>query len=143
MKLSNLFKPTLPIAALRMMTGVVFFLHAAARIVQNSFSDFGNFLDSKGFIFGIYLAYTITAFELIGGVAMFLRYFVKWFCIGETIILVTGIFLVHLQNGWFVVGMSLGGVEYSVVLITILAAIFIAESKAGMTAKNIDDQRES
>lgn len=135
MNLSNLFKPSLPIAALRMMTGVVFFLHAAARIVQNSFADFGDFLNDKGFVLGLYLAYAITAFELVGSVAMFLRYFVKWFCIGETVILITGIFLVHLQNGWFVVGMSLGGIEYSVVLITILAAIFIAESRVKMIEK--------
>lgn len=134
MKLANLFKPSLPIAALRMMTGVVFFLHAAARVAQNSFSDFGNFLDSKGFVYGLFFAYAVTAFELIGGVAMFLRYFVRGFCIGETIILITGIFLVHLQNGWFVVGMTLGGIEYSVVLLTILFAIFIAESRAKKNA---------
>ena len=139
MKLANLYKPSLPIAALRMMTGVVFFLHAGARLVQNSFSDFGDFLNEKGFVLGLYIAWAVTLFELLGSIAMFLRYFVKWFCIGETIILVTGIFLVHLQNGWFVVGMTLGGIEYSVVLITILMAIFIAESRVKVLAKKMGD----
>ena len=46
------------------------------------------------------------------------------------IILITGIITVHSENGWFVVGRSLNGVEYSIVLITILTAIFIAERKA-------------
>jgi len=65
---------------------------------------------------------------------MFLRFFVRIFCIGEMIILITGILIVHSENGWFVVGRSLNGIEYSVVLITILTAIFIAERKA---ARNI------
>ena len=68
--------------------------------------------------------------ELTGGVLMFLRFFVKIFCVGEMIILITGIITVHSENGWFVVGRSLNGVEYSVVLITILTAIFLAERKA-------------
>lgn len=130
MQASNLFKPSLPIAALRMMVGVIFFLHAGARIAENSFSEFGIFLENKDFHFGFYLAWAITLFELLGSIAMFFRYLVKLFCLGEIIILVTGIFLVHWQNGWFVVGMNLGGMEYSVVLITILIAIFIAESRA-------------
>lgn len=125
----NLLKPSLPIAGLRMLLGIIFFLHAAARLYLNSLSGFGDFLENKGFPLGFYLAWAITVFEFIGGICMFLRYFVKLFCIGEIIILLTGIILVHWQNGWFVVGMTLGGIEYSVVLITVLFAIFIAETK--------------
>lgn len=112
-----------------MLMGIVFFLHGAARVYENSFSGFGGFLESKGFPLGYYLALAVTIFELVGGVAMFLRYYVKIFCIGEIIILLTGIVLVHFQHGWFVVGMTTGGIEYSVVLITMLVAIFIAERK--------------
>lgn len=130
MQFKNLLKPTLPIAALRMLIGIIFVLHASARLYLNSFSGFGDFLESKGFPIGYYLAWAITIFELLGGLMMFLRFFVKIFCIGEIIILITGIIIVHWQNGWFVVGMTLGGIEYSVVLITILIAIFIAERKA-------------
>lgn len=129
MNTSNLLKPSLPIAALRMMTGLIFVLHAGARIYLDSLSGFGEFLEGKGFPFGFYLAWLVTLFEFIGGIALFLRFFVRVFCIGEIIILITGIILVHWQYGWFVVGMSLGGIEYSVVLITILVAILIAENK--------------
>jgi len=66
---------------------------------------------------------------LIGGLLLFFRLLVQVFCIGEIIILLTGIILVHWQNGWFVVGATLGGIEYSVVLITVLIAILIAERK--------------
>ena len=130
MNATNLLKPTYSIAALRMMMGIIFILHAAARIYNNTLPDFGEFLKDEGLPFGYYLAWGVTLFELVGGILMFFRYFVKVFCIGEIIILLVGIVTVHWKNGWFVVGMSLGGAEYSVVLITILFAIYLAERKA-------------
>ena len=134
MTLNNLFRPTYSIAALRMMMGIIFILHAAVRVYNNTLPGFGDFLHDKGFPFGFYLAWAVTLFELVGGIMMFLRFFVSVFCIGEMIILITGIITVHSENGWFVVGRSLNGIEYSIVLITILTAIFIAERKA---ARNI------
>jgi putative oxidoreductase len=131
MNVANLFKPTHSIAALRMMMGIIFILHAGVRIYNNTLPGFGDFLESKGFPIGYYLAWAVTLFELAGGILMFFRYFVRIFCFGEMIILIIGIITVHWQNGWFVVGMSLGGVEYNVVLITILFAIYIAETRAG------------
>lgn len=134
MDIDRLFKPTSSIAALRMMMGIIFILHAAVRVYNNTLPGFGDFLESKGFPVGFYLAWAVTLFELTGGILMFLRYFVRIFCIGEIIILITGMITVHGENGWFVVGRSLNGIEYSIVLITILTAIFIAERKA---ARNI------
>jgi len=130
MNVSNLFKPTYSIAALRMMMAVVFILHAGVRIYNNTLPAFGTVLENKGFPFGFYLIWAVTLFELAGGVLMFFRLLVRIFCIGEIIILIVGIVTIHGENGWFVVERSLNGVEYSVVLITILAAIFIAERKA-------------
>lgn len=130
MNVSNLFKPNSSIAALRMMVGIIFILHAIVRIYNNTLPGFGDFLESKGFPLGFYLAWAVTLFELTGGMLMFFRYLVRVFCIGEIIILITGIITVHAENGWFVVGRTLNGVEYSMVLITILTAIFIAERKA-------------
>lgn len=134
MSVDSLFKPSYSIAALRMMMAIIFLLHAGVRIYNNTLPGFGEFLNGKGFPFGFYMAWAVTLFELVGGVFMFLRFFVRIFCIGEIIILITGIVTVHSENGWFVVGRSLNGVEYSVVLITVLTAIFIAERKA---ARNI------
>ena len=134
MNIGRLFQPTYSIAALRMMMGIIFILHGAVRVYNNTLPGFGDFLESKGFPLGFYLAWAVTLFELTGGILMFLRYFVRIFCIGEIIILITGMITVHGENGWFVVGRSLNGIEYSIVLITILTAIFIAERKA---ARNI------
>jgi len=52
-------------------------------------------------------------FEIIGGAAMTLGFYVRWIAAVFMIQLIMGIFLVHLEKGWFVVGASLGGVEYS------------------------------
>ena len=134
MNIDNLFKPTYSIAALRMMMGIVFILHAGVRVYNNTLPGFGDFLHNKGFPFGFYLAWLITLFELVGGVLIFFRYWVRIFCIGEIIILIIGIITVHQENRWFALGDSLNGAEYSLVLITILTAIFIAERKA---ARNI------
>ena len=137
MNANNLFKPTYSIAALRMMMGIVFILHGGVRVYNNTLPGFGDFLEGKGFPFGFYLAWAVTLFELVGGILMFFRYFVKIFCIGEILILITGIVTIHAENGWFVVGRSLNGVEYSVVLITILTAIFIAERKASRNISHL------
>ncbi|HEU5164019.1 MAG TPA: DoxX family protein [Chitinophagaceae bacterium] len=134
MNVNNLFRPTYSIAALRMMMGIVFILHGGVRVYNNTLPGFGDFLHGKGFPFGFYLAWAVTLFELVGGVLIFFRYFVRIFCIGEIIILIIGIITVHQENRWFALGDSLNGAEYSLVLITILTAIFIAERKA---ARNI------
>jgi len=130
MNIDNLFKPTYSIAALRMMMGVVFILHAGVRVYNNTLPGFGDFLRDTGFPFGFYLAWAVTLFELAGSVLIFFRYLVRIFCIGEIIILIIGIITVHQENRWFALGDSLNGAEYSLVLITILTAIFIAERKA-------------
>ena len=137
MNIDNLFKPTYSIAALRMMMGIVFILHAAVRVYNNTLPGFGDFLHDKGFPFGFYLAWLITLFELVGGVLIFFRYLVGIFCIGEIIILIIGIITVHQENRWFALGDSLNGAEYSLVLITILTAIFIAERKAARNTSHL------
>jgi putative oxidoreductase len=130
MSVQDLFKPSYSIAALRMMIGVIFVLHASVRIYNGALFGFGDFLTHKGLPFGYYLAWAVTLFELIGGIFMFFRYFVKIFCIGEILILIAGIITFHWKNGLVGVDMTLSGAEYSVILITILFAIYIAERKA-------------
>lgn len=129
--MQHLLQPSLSIAILRMAMGLVFIAHGVARLVDYSLPGFGAFLESKGLPLGFYLAWAITLFEIIGGLLMVFRKFVLVFCFVEIIILLTGIVLVHMQNGWFVVGKTLGGIEYSVVLIVVLVGIMISERQAG------------
>lgn len=130
--MSRLLHPSLPIAILRMLMGLVFMAHGIARIVENSLPGFGQFLESQGLPAGFYLAWAVTIFEIVFGLCMFLGFFVRIFCIGEIIILLGGIIMVHWKNGWFVVGMTLGGIEYSVVLIVVLTVLFMLYRRPAM-----------
>ena len=126
---SPLLQPSTSIAILRILMGLIFMSHAINRLVHASVPGFGGWLESQGFPAGEALAWSVTIFELVGGSLMVLRKFVQLFCAGEIVILITGIILVHAPNGWFVVGQTLNGPEYSVVLIVVLIAIFLAEWK--------------
>ncbi len=104
--------------------------HGLIRIYADTVGGFGDFLESKGFPIGTFIAWSITIFEIVGGLVLasgFLRKLISGLFITELII---GILLLHLKNGWFVVGYSSGGIEYSVLLI--LCFLVIAS-----TGKNI------
>jgi len=136
MKPSFLLQPSVPIGLLRMLMGIIFSLHAGARLYDASVDDFGLLLESKGFAGGTFYAWFVTVFGLVGGIAVFLRYAVKVFCAIEIIILLIGIFLVQWPNGWFTLETGqTGGIEYSVVLIIVLLAIFIAERRNDLNIK--------
>ncbi|MFN3847778.1 MAG: DoxX family protein [Spirosomataceae bacterium] len=112
---------------LRITLGLMMMAHGAARLYVGSVGDFGAFLNSKGFIIGPLLAWSITLFDLIGGAVLALGYFRKIISAGFIFVLMMGIFLVHIQNGWFVVGHQSGGIEYSVLLI--ICFLLIASTK--------------
>jgi len=97
------------------------------RLIVNSLTGFGAFLSSKGFPFGVTLAWGITFFELVGGILLIIGVYRRWIALILIIELITGIFLVHAKNGWFVVGHQSGGMEYSVLLIICLIVIAAAE----------------
>ncbi|MDI9257881.1 DoxX family protein [Flavobacterium sedimenticola] len=105
------------ITAIRVFLGLDMVMHGLARLYYDSIIDFGLFLDSKGIPFGLFFAWSITLFDVAGGFFFALGYQLK--CIGFIFIfiLLSGILMAHIQNGWFVVGHSNGGIEYSILLI--------------------------
>ena len=96
--------------------------HVLIRIYLGTVGGFGEFLNLQGFVIGV-LAWGITVFEIIGGAAMALGFYVRWIASVFMIQLIMGIFLVHLEKGWFVVDASQGGVEYSALLLVCLMVI--------------------
>lgn len=103
---------------LRTTLGLIMLSHGVVRIFYSSVNDFGAFLSSKGFLFGINIAWTITLLDILMGISLILGYFIKCISIWFSFVLLMGIILVHFQNGWFVVGHGQGGIEYSSLLIT-------------------------
>ena len=108
---------------LRVGVSVIMMAHGSQRLYYNTVNDFGEFLNAKGFVIGYALAWTITLFELAGGLLLALGKFTRWICMAWMVVIIMGIILVHAQHGWFVVGPSTGGVEYSILLLLALTAI--------------------
>ena len=52
-------------------------------------------------------------------------------CMVYALQIATGIALVHAPAGWFVVGLGRNGVEYSVLILFCLAALFVLSPPAG------------
>ena len=108
---------------LRVSLALMLAAHGAMRLSAGTVDDFGGFLNSKGFVFGPAIAWFLTLFEMAGGLLMAAGYFVRWIAAIFIIEHCFGIVLVHVPNGWFVVGHQSGGVEYSVLIIIALLVI--------------------
>lgn len=98
--------------------------HAYSRIYKGTLPDFGQYLDSEGLPMGLMLAWAVTATEVAFTLCMLSGRFLRVAILCDSCILLCGIVMVHLPNGWFVVGGGRNGVEYSVSLLLILAAIW-------------------
>lgn len=118
---------TLPSVAMflkifRIAVSLLLMVHGLAQILRGTVDEFGDFLDDQGFPAGIFLAWAITFFEVIGSLLMISGYFVSWISLLFVAELTLGIILVHAGNGWFVVG-GVNGMEYSILLIECLLLI--------------------
>lgn len=115
------------IVFLRVVVAALMIVHGVARIYFGTVDDFGGFLAAKHFPAGFYLAWAITIFEIVGGFALALGYFVIPLSLIFAVELLCGILLVHLKEGWFVVGAGRNGVEYSVLLIAVFLTLAISQ----------------
>ncbi len=112
---------------LRIIIGLIFLSHGIARFWYHSIPGFGEFLSANGLPVGIVLAYSITILEIVGGLLLVVGRFVKYCVIFHALVILGGIIMVHLPNGWFVVGHGQGGIEYSVLLLAVLFYLYSQE----------------
>ncbi|MBX3145579.1 MAG: DoxX family protein [Gemmatimonadales bacterium] len=118
------------LSLIRRIVAATLLIHGAARIAHSGVSPFGEFLAGQGIPFGFALAWAISIFEVIGGIALWLGRFVRpvaWLFAGQ---LAAGVALVHAREGWFVVGLGRNGMEFSVLLIGCLVALALAHGPA-------------
>ena len=113
----------LPFAFLRSILALLMIVHGITRIALGIVDDFGGFLSQNGLPLGDFLAWAITIFEILGSILLILNFQVKYVCFYFIFQLLCGIFLVHLKDGWFVVGAGRNGVEYSVLLIAVFLTL--------------------
>lgn len=118
------------IIILRVVMGIIFVTHGIARLYHGSVPDFGNYLNSQGLMIGVPLAWIITIGELVSGSLLAVGIKVRYCAAFHGLIIASGLLMVHLPNGWFVVGHGSGGVEYSVlILAVVLVLFFTADNK--------------
>lgn len=106
------------VAAVRVAAAAMMFIHGCYRVYDGGPPGFGGFLESKGFPFGVAIAWTLTILEIVLGALLMAGRFVSPICAWFAFQLVMGILLVHGKEGWFVVGGGRNGMEYSVLLIS-------------------------
>ncbi|HQW83047.1 MAG TPA: DoxX family protein [Ferruginibacter sp.] len=110
---------------LRFAVAIILIMHSVPDMFNNGINDFGNlYLNEVGFApIGVPLAWAIKLSHLICAILFLVNKFIKPAAIVTILILITGIFMVHFKDGWFVVGGGSNGVEFNFLLIFVLLAI--------------------
>ena len=119
---------------LRIAVAVILLVHGMGGMFNNGVNDFGNhYLNEVGFApFGLILAWLIKLSHVVAAICLLVNKYLKPAGIVTIFILVVGIFMVHLQEGWFVVGGGRNGVEFNFLLI---AALIVIMFPNGITLK--------
>lgn len=114
---------------LRIIVAIILLIHGMAGMFNNGVNDFGNlYLNEAGFApIGLPLAWAIKISHVIAAICLLAEKYVKAACLVTIAILITGIFMVHLPHGWFVVGGGSNGIEFNVLLIVVLVTIMFPE----------------
>lgn len=110
---------------LRIALIVIFLVHSLAGMFNNGINDFGNlYLNQVGFApLGVPLAWVIKLSHIALIFSLITNRYLKFTSIVTILILLSGIFMIHLQEGWFVVGGGRNGVEFNFLLILCLLNI--------------------
>lgn len=114
---------------LRLIVAIILIIHGAGGMFNNGVYEFGKFfLDNKGFApIGVPLAWAIKISHIIAAVCLLVEKYLKPAGLVTIAILIAGIFMVHLPNGWFVVGGGTNGIEFNVLLIFALLTIIFPD----------------
>ncbi len=114
---------------LRFAVAVILIMHSVPGMFNNGIYEFGKFyLNETGFSpVGVPLAWAIKLSHVICAVLFLLNRFIKPAGIITIFILVTGIFMVHLKEGWYVVGGGRNGIEFNFLLIFVLLTILFPD----------------
>ena len=124
-------RPDVAHLILRMTMATVFLSHGIVRTALDRVTPFGKAFDAWGFPYGIYWAWGVTLWELVGGVLLLIGWKPHLVPLVFVVQMAFGIWLVHLRHGWFVVGHGANGMEYSVTLIAaLLATAFTAPPRS-------------
>ena len=120
-----------PTLVLRITLAAVFFMHGIPSILTGAVNNFGNiYLNEAGFgPIGLPLAWMIKLSHVACAVLLILNRYIRVAALITIPILVAGIIMIHAAEGWYVVGAGRNGVEFNVVLISVLVYLAIVNKK--------------
>ena len=118
MKINNTF-------LLRIAVAIILIMHSIPGMLNNGVNNFGTrYLNDLGFApYGVALAWAIKTSHIVAAFCLVFERYVRWACIVTIIILIAGIVMLHMKEGWFVVGGGRNGVEFNFLLIVVLLTI--------------------
>ena len=110
---------------LRFAVAIILLAHSIPGMFDNGINDFGKlYLNQIGFApLGVVLAWSIKLSHIIAAFCLLFEKYVKPAGVVTILILIAGIFMVHLEDGWYVVGGGRNGVEFNFLLILVLLTI--------------------
>ncbi len=114
-----------PTFLLRFAVAVILAMHSIPTILDGSIHAFGTrYLDQVGFApFGLAIAWLVKLTHVAAIPLLLLNQYVKPVGFANILIFVIGIFMVHLKEGWFVVGGGRNGIEFNFLLIFVMLTI--------------------
>jgi putative oxidoreductase len=121
-----------PTFVLRITLAAVFFMHGIPSIFTGAVNHFGNqHLNAVGFApIGLPLAWAIKLSHVACAILLILNRYIRLVAIITIPILVAGIIMIHAAAGWFVVGEGRNGMEFNVLLISVLLYLAIINRKS-------------
>ena len=104
---------------LRLALAVIMIMHGIPGMFDNGVNDFGNmYLNQVGFApFGLVLAWLIKISHVATAILLLMNKYIKIASIVTIFILLVGIYMIHFQEGWYVVGGGRNGMEFNFLLI--------------------------
>ena len=138
MNLKALLKPApdkadLAMTIIRVVVGIVFFVHGWQKVFTFGFEGVGGFFGSLGIPAAGFFAIVVSLLELLGGLALILGIGTRVVGLLLAIDMLVALLVVHLPNGFFV---SDNGYE----LVLVLGAAALAFAITGASSISLDNR---
>jgi putative oxidoreductase len=104
---------------IRVVVGIVFLMHGGQKLFVLGFGGVAAFLGKLGILAPILAGVVVTLVEFLGGLALFLGLFTRWFAVPLAIDMLVAILAIHLPNGFFLPR----GFEYALMLLAATVAL--------------------
>lgn len=110
---------------LRLAVAIILLAHGIPGMLDGSINDFGNlYLNPNGFApLGVPIAWAIKLSHVVAAFCLLFEKYMKLASIITVFILLVGIIMIHIKEGWFVVGGGRNGMEFNFLLIFVILAI--------------------